>query len=140
MLGNPVSGLDQLPAAEGAEKGVPNSVTSSRDDSQTLGYGLADSPAGLAAWIYDKFAACTYSGGEPERVLTRDEMLYDITLYLLGHQQRDVVLAALLGKQGQRLQRRGHLDPRCRDGLSRRDLSGAAELGRAQLSQAHLFP
>ncbi len=24
---------------------------------QTVGYGLADSPAGLAAWIYDKFAA-----------------------------------------------------------------------------------
>jgi pimeloyl-ACP methyl ester carboxylesterase len=81
MLGNPLSGLDQLPAAEGAEKGVPNSVTSSRDDSQTLGYGLADSPAGLPAWIYDKFAACAHSGGEPERVLTRDEMLDDITLY-----------------------------------------------------------
>ena len=23
---------------------------------QTLGYGLSDSPAGLAAWMYDKFA------------------------------------------------------------------------------------
>jgi pimeloyl-ACP methyl ester carboxylesterase len=50
---------------------------------QTLGYALADSPAGLAAWIYDKLAAWTYSGGEPERVLTRDEMLNDITLYWL---------------------------------------------------------
>ena len=48
---------------------------------QTLGYGLADSLAGLVAWIYDKFAASTYSGGEPERALTRDEMLDDITLY-----------------------------------------------------------
>ena len=50
---------------------------------QTLGYGLADSPAGLAAWFYDKFAAWTYSGGEPERALTRDEMLDDISLYWL---------------------------------------------------------
>lgn len=50
---------------------------------QTLGYGLADSPVGLAAWMYDKFAQWTFSGGEPERSLTRDEMLDDITLYWL---------------------------------------------------------
>ena len=50
---------------------------------QTLGYGLSDSPAGLAAWMYDKFAQWTFSGGEPERVLTRDEMLDGITLYWL---------------------------------------------------------
>lgn len=48
---------------------------------QTVGYSLEDSPAGLAAWIYDKFADWTYSGGEPERALTRDEMLDDISLY-----------------------------------------------------------
>jgi pimeloyl-ACP methyl ester carboxylesterase len=50
---------------------------------QTVGYGLSDSPAGLAAWMYDKFAQWTYSGGEPERSLTKDEMLDDITLYWL---------------------------------------------------------
>jgi pimeloyl-ACP methyl ester carboxylesterase len=50
---------------------------------QTLGYGLADSPAGQAAWIYDKLAAWTHSGGEPERALTRDEMLDNISLYWL---------------------------------------------------------
>ncbi|GAA3065248.1 epoxide hydrolase family protein [Streptomyces glomeratus] len=50
---------------------------------QTVGYGLSDSPVGLAAWMYDKFAAWTYSGGDPERVLTKDEMLDDITLYWL---------------------------------------------------------
>ena len=48
---------------------------------QTLGYGLSDSPAGLAAWIYDKFAAWTDSGGVPEDVLSLDEMLDDISLY-----------------------------------------------------------
>ena len=50
---------------------------------QTLGYGLSDSPAGLAAWLYDKFAAWTESGGDPERVLSRDDMLDDTTLYWL---------------------------------------------------------
>jgi pimeloyl-ACP methyl ester carboxylesterase len=50
---------------------------------QTLGYSLADSPVGMAAFFYDKFAAWTHSGGEPERVLTKDEMLDDITLYWL---------------------------------------------------------
>ncbi|MEJ5976395.1 epoxide hydrolase [Novosphingobium sp. PS1R-30] len=50
---------------------------------QTIGYSLVDSPLGLAAWIYDKFATWTYSGGDPERVLTRDEMLDDISLYWL---------------------------------------------------------
>jgi len=50
---------------------------------QTVGYGLSDSPVGLAAWMYDKFAQWTYSGGEPERSLTNEEMLDDITLYWL---------------------------------------------------------
>jgi pimeloyl-ACP methyl ester carboxylesterase len=50
---------------------------------QTLGYSLADSPVGLAAWFYDKFADWTDSGGEPERSLSRDAMLDDITLYWL---------------------------------------------------------
>ncbi|HEY9381072.1 MAG TPA: epoxide hydrolase [Burkholderiales bacterium] len=50
---------------------------------QTVGYGLSDSPVGLAAWMYDKFSQWTYSGGEPERSLTKDEMLDDISLYWL---------------------------------------------------------
>src|SRR5260221_6784323 len=44
---------------------------------QTIGYALTDSPAGLAAWMYD------YNNGEPERLLTKDEFLDDITLYWL---------------------------------------------------------
>ncbi|MGH8080494.1 MAG: epoxide hydrolase family protein, partial [Lysobacter sp.] len=50
---------------------------------QTVGYGLTDSPVGLAAWMYDKFAQWTYSGGDPEKSLTKDEMLDDISLYWL---------------------------------------------------------
>ena len=50
---------------------------------QTIGYSLADSPVGLAAWCYEKFAEWTDTDGEPERALTKDEMLDDITLYWL---------------------------------------------------------
>ncbi|HEY6416015.1 MAG TPA: epoxide hydrolase, partial [Acidimicrobiales bacterium] len=35
---------------------------------QTLGYGLVDSPAGLCAWIVEKFWAWTDSNGHPEDV------------------------------------------------------------------------
>ena len=44
---------------------------------QMISYGLTDSPAGLAAFIYD------YNNGEPERLLSKDQMLDDITLYWL---------------------------------------------------------
>ncbi|MGX5729481.1 epoxide hydrolase family protein [Pseudoxanthomonas beigongshangi] len=50
---------------------------------QTIGYALNDSPAGLAAWMYDKIAQWTDSDGQPERVLGRDAILDDISLYWL---------------------------------------------------------
>jgi pimeloyl-ACP methyl ester carboxylesterase len=50
---------------------------------QTIGYALADSPGGMAAWMYEKIAEWTDSDGHPERVLSRDEILDDITLYWL---------------------------------------------------------
>lgn len=50
---------------------------------QTIGYALTDSPVGLAAWTYDKIAQWTDSHGEPEKVLSRDEILDDISLYWL---------------------------------------------------------
>ena len=50
---------------------------------QTIGYALADSPAGQAAWIYDIFNSGTGSTGRPEDALTRDQMLDEITLFWL---------------------------------------------------------
>jgi microsomal epoxide hydrolase len=47
----------------------------------TLAFGLTDSPAGLAAWLVEKFCTWTDCDGDPENALTRDEMLTDITLY-----------------------------------------------------------
>lgn len=48
---------------------------------QTLAYGLNDSPAGLAAWIVEKFRAWSDSGGDVESRFTKDELLTNITIY-----------------------------------------------------------
>ncbi|MBK9520229.1 MAG: epoxide hydrolase [Rhodocyclaceae bacterium] len=50
---------------------------------QTLGFGLADSPSGQAAWILEKFWAWTDCNSHPENVLSRDEMLDNVMLYWL---------------------------------------------------------
>ena len=50
---------------------------------QTVGYGLVDSPAGLCAWIIEKFWSWTDCDGDPANVLTRDEMLDNVMLYWL---------------------------------------------------------
>jgi pimeloyl-ACP methyl ester carboxylesterase len=50
---------------------------------QTIGYPLVDSPSGLAAFTYEKIAEWSDSDGHPERVIGRDEILDDITLYWL---------------------------------------------------------
>jgi microsomal epoxide hydrolase len=48
---------------------------------QSLGYGLNDSPAGLAAWIVEKFRAWSDCGGDVERSYSKDELLTNITIY-----------------------------------------------------------
>ena len=48
---------------------------------QSLAYGLTDSPAGLAAWIVEKFRAWSDCGGDVESVFTKDEVLANISLY-----------------------------------------------------------
>jgi len=48
---------------------------------QTLGYGLTDSPAGQAAWILEKFRAWADCEGDLESVISRDELLDNVTLY-----------------------------------------------------------
>ena len=50
---------------------------------QTVGYSLVDSPAGLCAWIVEKFWSWTDCDGHPENVLTRDELLDNLMLYWL---------------------------------------------------------
>ncbi len=48
---------------------------------QTLSFGLTDSPAGLAAWIVEKFRAWSDCNGDVDSVFTRDRLLANISLY-----------------------------------------------------------
>jgi len=48
---------------------------------QTIGIALNDSPAGLAAWIVEKFKTWCDCDGNPESIFTKDELLTNITLY-----------------------------------------------------------
>lgn len=50
---------------------------------QTLGYALADSPVGQAAWIYEKLRNWSDCDGDPESIFTRDEILDNIMHYWL---------------------------------------------------------
>jgi pimeloyl-ACP methyl ester carboxylesterase len=50
---------------------------------QTIGYALDDSPAGLLAWIVEKFRTWTDCHGDVESSLTKDQMLDNVMLYWL---------------------------------------------------------
>ena len=50
---------------------------------QSIGFSLADSPVGLAAWIYALFQDVSDSGGDPESVFSLDAMIDDIMMYWL---------------------------------------------------------
>ena len=48
---------------------------------QTLSFGLNDSPAGLAAWIVEKYRTWSDCGGDVEKKFTKDELLTTVTIY-----------------------------------------------------------
>jgi pimeloyl-ACP methyl ester carboxylesterase len=50
---------------------------------QTLGYGLADSPAAQCAWIVEKFWSWTDCDGHPENIFTKDQLLDNVMYYWL---------------------------------------------------------
>ncbi|WP_375488940.1 epoxide hydrolase family protein [uncultured Jatrophihabitans sp.] len=51
---------------------------------QTLSYGLSDSPAGLLAWMVEKYFAWTDNDGTLESVFDDDEVLTQASLYWFG--------------------------------------------------------
>jgi pimeloyl-ACP methyl ester carboxylesterase len=51
---------------------------------QTLGMALNDSPAGLLAWIVEKFRAWSDCDGHPENVFTRDQLITNVMVYWLS--------------------------------------------------------
>lgn len=48
---------------------------------QTLGVALNDSPAGLLAWIVEKFRSWSDCGGHPENSYTRDQLITNVMMY-----------------------------------------------------------
>ena len=61
------------------EEGGYNAIQETRP--QTLAYGLHDSPAGLAAWIVEKWRAWTDPAGDLDRYFAKDLLLTNVTLY-----------------------------------------------------------
>jgi pimeloyl-ACP methyl ester carboxylesterase len=87
----PYTGPDSLPLSaaeqdyvehvarwEQTERGY-SAVQSTRP--QTLGYGLNDSPAGLAAWVLDKWRSWSDSRGDLDARFGRDILLTMLTLW-----------------------------------------------------------
>jgi len=92
----PLAGPDPATSGEltGAERAALDSLRYSAEwDSgysaehatrpQTIGYGLVDSPAALAAWIIEKFWSWADHDGDLGAVLSRDELLDNLMLYWL---------------------------------------------------------
>ena len=105
---------------------------------QMIGYALTDSPVGLATFIYD------YNNGEPERLLARDDVLDDITLYWLTKtaassarlywENHGNILSAVALNTAEISMPGGH------HGISGGDLSSAGDMDTARLSQPDLLP
>jgi pimeloyl-ACP methyl ester carboxylesterase len=71
---------DLVAAAEFMSKGAAYQEIQGKNP-QTLGYGLTDSPAGLAGWIVEKFLVWTDNDGSPDDAVTRDQLLTNLTVY-----------------------------------------------------------
>jgi hypothetical protein len=85
-VANPNEGVppEELKRVEAGRARVANETAYSQlhgTKPQTLGYSLNDSPAGLAAWIVEKFRTWSDSGGNIETRFTKDELLANITIY-----------------------------------------------------------
>jgi pimeloyl-ACP methyl ester carboxylesterase len=83
---NPVAGLTQeevvdLMPAQAFLKEESGYQRIQGTKPQTLGYALNDSPAGLAAWIVEKFRTWSDCDGEVERRFTKDELLTNVMIY-----------------------------------------------------------
>jgi len=61
------------------EEGGYNRIQETRP--QTLAYGLNDSPAGLAAWIVEKWRAWTDPSRDLQHAFTKDELLTNVMVY-----------------------------------------------------------
>ncbi|MEA2467338.1 MAG: hypothetical protein QOJ57_1464 [Thermoleophilaceae bacterium] len=70
--------VEQVESWDAVERGY-SSIQSTKP--QTVGYGLNDSPAGLAAWLLEKWRSWTDSGGDLDAHFSRDFLLTTLTIY-----------------------------------------------------------
>jgi pimeloyl-ACP methyl ester carboxylesterase len=91
-------GLVSLSSPDGADDRSPDDVAHSRrarrwrdeefgyhaiqgSKPASLAYGLNDSPAGLAAWIAEKWRSWSDCAGVPEQAISRDDLLTCVSIY-----------------------------------------------------------
>jgi epoxide hydrolase len=82
---------EQMPLAEDEQAALATMARFQREEAgyafeqgtkpQTVGVGLNDSPAGLLAWIVEKFRTWSNCDGHPENVFTRDQLLTNVMTY-----------------------------------------------------------
>src|SRR5207249_6592472 len=70
--------VEQTAAWDAIERGY-SSIQSTKP--QTVAYGLTDSPAGLAAWLVEKWRSWSDCGGDLDARFSRDFLLTLLTLY-----------------------------------------------------------
>ena len=72
-----LASIERFPQTQGAYALVQGTQP------QALALGLNDSPAGLAAWIVEKFRRWSDCDGDVEKAFTKDELLDNVMLYWL---------------------------------------------------------
>ncbi len=108
---------------------------------QTIGYALADSPVGMAAFFYEKLATWTYTGGQPERALSRDDIAAEgrvrmVVSILLRHRAWPSRLRQIPARL-----RQAHLAERIAEvGLRRRCLRAECGVTRQSGPSCHRYP
>ncbi len=63
-------------------EGAYNAIQSTKP--QSLAVGLNDSPAGLAAWMIEKYRSWSDCAGDVESVFTKDDLLTQVMIYWVG--------------------------------------------------------
>lgn len=76
-------GMDDYRATKAALDGETGYQEIQSTKPQTLAYGLTDSPAGLAAWILEKFRTWSDCDGDLETSFGRDRLLDNLSVYWL---------------------------------------------------------
>ena len=79
--GVPPAGLERMRARQAAYADDLTHIQANRAKAQTIGYGLNDSPVGVAGWFMEKYRRYCDCDGHPENGFTKDELLTFISMY-----------------------------------------------------------